>query len=543
MSTTVLERGALHRLDWMLITVIALGSLLLLGLSDSVWYGDATTYASDIRAGNLIEPGHLLWRPLGYRVATTVGGLRSNSDALWALQWLSLISSALAVVGMSLFLLKAGCNRLITSATAALLVVSNGFWTYSFSGCSYSLSIFLLIIAMVFAVAKRDAPVSLCSALLAGGFAGASAATWAIQCLSIPAVLLILVLTPRWDRALRRDHLRNSIAMMTGCVLTFVVPLLAAWNVQASRAFESGGHPSARTLHLWLSSANHGIPAHLGVSQLVRVLIGWPQSILSMFDLGHELRLWGLHERGFPWSPWMLTPVVVYGGAMYSSYLLLKSFTTRSNFERGLVVASLVAICANLLFAVTWQGTDLERYFPSLPFQLLLLALAAKTKMHARGGKAIAVIAIALCAMASVNWEGAFAAALSTDSYRQVWLRELHKATSGKDLVILLGQRKSVISNPHDPDMPKIDNVSNEIVMRGTGWEVAELRNIHETMRHGGRVFLGDSLFGTDESARDGWSFKEFPSPSPLEIQAVFLPFKSDTVAFTAAGERVWLGR
>jgi hypothetical protein len=163
--------------------------------------------------------------------------------------------------------------------------------------------------------------------------------------------------------------------------------------------------------------------------------------------------------------------------------------------------------------------------------------------MHARGGMAVVAIAIALCAIASVNWEGAFAAAFSNDSYRQVWLRELHKATSGKDLVILLGQRKSVISNPHDPDMPKIDNISNEIVMRGTGWEAAELGNIHETMQHGGRVFLGDSLFGTDESARDGWSFKEYPSPSPLEIQGVFLPFKSDIVAFTAAGERVWLGR
>jgi hypothetical protein len=542
MSTTVPERGSLDRSDWMLITVIALGSLLLLGLSDSVWYGDATTYARDIRLGKLIEPGHLLWRPLGYRVAATFGGLRSNSDVLWVLQWLSLLSSALAVVGMSLFLLKVGCNQLITSATAALLVVSNGFWTYSFSGCSYSLSIFLLIIAMVFAVAKRDAPVSLCSAILAGGFAGASAATWAIQCLSLPAVLLILVLTPRWDRALRRDHLRNSIAMMTGCALTFVVPMLVAWNIQASRAFESGGHPSARSLRLWLSSANHGIPAHLGVSQLGRVLIGWPQSILSMSDLGQALRLWSLHERDFPWSPWMLTPVVVYAGAMYSSYVLLKSFTTRSNFERGLVVASLVAICANLLFAVTWQGTDLERYFPSLPFQLLLLGLAAKTRMHARGGMAVVAIAIALCAIASVNWEGAFAAAFSNASYRQVWLRELHKATSGKDLVILLGQRKSVISNPHDPDMPKIDNVSNEI-LRGTGWEAAELSDIYETMQHGGRVFLGDSLFGTDESARDGWSFKEYPSPSPLEIQGVFLPFKSDIVAFTAAGERVWLGR
>ncbi|HEY8051230.1 MAG TPA: hypothetical protein VIE42_00295 [Steroidobacteraceae bacterium] len=525
----------------MLVTVIGLGSLLILGLCHSVWYGDATTYVRDIRDGHLIEPGHLLWRPLGYLVAGTVGALGSSSDVLWVLQWLSLISSALAVAAMSLFLLTAGCNRLITGAIAALLLVSNGFWTYSFSGCSYSLSLFFLIIALVFAVAKRDAPVSLGSAVMAGGFAGAAAAAWAIQCLAIPAVFLVMVLTPGWDRAARRIQLRNSIAMMTGGVLTFVAPLLGAWSLQASHAFESGGHRSAG-LNLWLASSNHGIPAHLGVSQLGRVLIGWPQSMLSMLDLGQQLRLWGLHERGFPWSPWMLTPVIVYAGVISVGCVLLKRFRTHSSFERGLVIASLVAICTNLLFALTWQGTDLERYFPSLPFQLLLVALAARTRMPARSGLAIALTAIALCGVASVNWGGAFAAAFSSDSYRQVWLRELRKATGGKDLVILLGQRKSDISDPHDPDLPKIDNVSNEIVMRGAGWEAAELNNIHETMLHGGRVFLGDSLFGTDGSARDGWSFKEYPSPSPLEIRRVFLPFKSDTIAFTAAGERVWLG-
>ena len=91
--------------------------------------------------------------------------------------------------------------------------------------------------------------------------------------------------------------------------------------------------------------------------------------------------------------------------------------------------------------------------------------------------------------------------------------------------------------------MPKIDNLAIEIEMRGAGWKAAELRNIETTLQHGGRVFLGDSLFGSDSAPRDGWSFKENPSPSPQEIESVFLPFKTNIVAFTAGGEQVWLAK
>jgi hypothetical protein len=124
-----------------------------------------------------------------------------------------------------------------------------------------------------------------------------------------------------------------------------------------------------------------------------------------------------------------------------------------------------------------------------------------------------------------------------------VWLRELRGATSARDLVILFGQRTQGITSPHDPDLPKIDNVSLEIEQRGEGWRAAELRNIAAARQRGGRIFLADTLFGTDSAPRDGWSFREYPRPSPGELQAVFLPFKSDRVGFTVGNEKVWMGK
>ena len=55
-------------------------------LSEGERFGDSITYAKEIRSGSLIEPGHLLWRPLGYVVGHALATLDTYSSALWTLQ-------------------------------------------------------------------------------------------------------------------------------------------------------------------------------------------------------------------------------------------------------------------------------------------------------------------------------------------------------------------------------------------------------------------------------------------------------------------------
>ena len=515
-------------------------SILLFLLSNSVQYGDAIVYAKEMRAGQLLEPGHLAWRPLGYVAAALTGLLRSDSDALWVLQYCSLLFSGLAVAALWLFLRQcAGCGRTTAGAAAALMAVSNGFWVYSFSGSSYSLSILLLVAAMSYASCAKG-PVSAHRALLAGILVGAAASSWAIQVLSLPAVLLLLVLTQPWKRSLWRLHVRNGFAMTGGWMLASLLPLFVAYMWYAHHPVQGQPHATVG-LAPWLASATHGIPPHVSLMQLQRVMIGWPQSILSTFDLGQRLRLWSLREGTFPWSPWLLTPLILYALTAFCVYHLVKNFRSHTHFEHGLIIASAVAITVNLLFALFWQGTDLERYFASLPFQLLLFALTVKHAPATR--RATAVLVISLGFVAWINWQAAFLSVLSSHSYRQVWLSQLRRVATSRDLLVVLGQRKSVIEAPHDSQMPRIRNLTIDITMLGDGWEATVLRDIQTTVQHGGRVFLGDSLFGSDSAPRDGWSFKEIPSPSPQQIQSVFLSFKSNNVAFTAGGEQVWLAK
>jgi hypothetical protein len=100
-----------------------------------------------------------------------------------------------------------------------------------------------------------------------------------------------------------------------------------------------------------------------------------------------------------------------------------------------------------------------------------------------------------------------------------------------------------VIVPPHDGNFPRIDNLSDEIQKGGALWRSSEINEIRKTQSRGGRVFLADSLFWLDSAPRDGWSFREFPMPTPREIHDAFMPFKSEAVAFTVGRERVWAAR
>ena len=551
-NSPVLIRSGLPRLrrsltissDGMALCLLILLSSFLFVSSESAWYGDATVYVSDVRAGAIIEPGHLLWRPLGYLMGALPRQQPAYSIELWYLQLLCLAGSVLAVISMYLVASRM-FGRSAAFLAATLMAVSNGFWAYSFSGCSYSMSVLFTTLALRFALSDRGTVVSPWGAFAAGIFGGLSAATWAIQLLVAPAIWLALMLTPTRDQASTALRIANTARLAAGYLLAFVIPVLAAYWVQNGYGTGSAGATgNSVAFGAWLSSSSHGIPAHYDVARVLRAAMGWPQSVISTSDLGPQLRLWRIHEASFPASAWLASFVVFYAALTSGIRVLAARYSRLDDRDRGVVVASAAAIVINLLFAARWQGTDLERYFPSWPFQLLLIALIIRLTTENRPSRRIVIAGVAvLMGIALVNWYGTFEPVLGQSSYRNAWLRELRQATSARDLVIVFGPRIRVVESPHEPNMPRMENIATDIVMRGSEWRSVALQNIAATRRRGGRVFLADSLFGTSSTPRDGWSFKEYPAPTPGDLQNAFLAFKSDRVAFVVAGERVWLGK
>jgi hypothetical protein len=538
------RQAAARRLAARPLLILLILSAALFASAESVRYGDAPSYANDIRSGALIEAGHLVWRPLGYAVSSSLGWARTNSETLWVLQFLCLGASVLSVLAIYR-LVKPIYGEPAAFLAAMLHAVSNGFWAYSFSGCSYSLSMLLSILSLRLALDQEKNLAVSSRALWAGLCAGLSALAWAVQVLAAPAIWLALLLGPANGRKTMKTTVATTACLASGYLVAFFLPLLVAYFLHRELVGCGGPEEAAHAgMGAWLSCSRHGIAVKFGGVQIFRVAMGWAQSILSISDLNSRLRLWLFHETDFPWTPWIAVLGACYAVLASGIYLLVRGYDGLDRSRRRLLFAAAVAVAINLLFAAVWQGTDLERYFPSWPFQLLIFAQVVSLLSRRWTPFLVGVVGtVLLVLVGTINWIGTFVPLLGRDSYRQAWLSELHRVAGANDLVVVFRQSNSIIQAPHDPSLPKIDNVANEIVMRANTWRARETGKIRATLLRGGKVFLTDALFGIGNTPRDGWSFKEFPSPSPQELQEVFLPFKSDRLAFELKGEKLWVGK
>jgi hypothetical protein len=513
-------------------------------VSQGARFGDATTYAKQIRSGALIEPGHLLWRPLGFVLGHALGTLDSYSSTLWTLQGMCLAASVIGLLATYLL-----CRNVAIPAVAlfvsAIAAVSNGYWVYAFSGCSYTCGILFQTLALHWAIREREAGRGSRDALIAGVFGGLAACAWAINLLVAPAIVLALAATAG-TRMRMRQLLSSAGAFALGYATTFVAPVALAYQRTASATQLRAGARTAAGVNFsqWLSTTRHDVPVHFGPTQLFRAAIGWAQSVLSLSDLGYRLRLWHFGEGAFPLAPWSLAFLSFYAAVLLLAVLLVRERSRLDVRTRSLIYVAVLAVGVNLAFGIAWQGTDLERYMPSWPFQMLLLAIALNIVWQRLDRARFLLLTCAtLVVLVVANWQGTFEPVLAADSYRNLWVTAIRQHASRGDLLVVFGQRKFMIVAPHDENFPKIDNVSDEIEKGGAGWRATEINEIRQTQSRGGRVFLADSLFWTDSKPRDGWSFREYPVPTPRDLRDAFLPFRSDTVAFTAGREQVWLAR
>ena len=510
--------------------------------SEGARFGDATTYAKQIRLGALIEPGHLVWRPLGYFIGHALDTLSTYSSALWTLQGMCLAASVAALAAIYV-LCRNVAGPGIALFISGLTAISNGYWFYAFSGCSYTLGILFQTIALHYAIKKCEATQERKNAFAAGSFGGLAAGAWAPNLLAAPAILVALITTTGDSSRRVRQFLSKAGVVTLGYLTTFVFPLAFAYGCTGAQ-WRVGPTSSAVSFAQWLLTARHGVPLHIGVGPFLRATLGWAQSVISLSDLGYRLKLWFLAEGAFPVSSWGLSLMVFYGTVFLVAMILLRERSRLDVRTRALINAAALALGLNLAFGIAWQGTDLERYMPSWPFQMALLAIALNV-LWERADRAqfIPLIFAPLVILGIVNWHGTFKPVLDANSYRNIWVTTIRQHASRDDLVVVFGQRKIVIVSPHDENFPKINEISDEIEKGGTGWRSVEISEIQRTQKRGGTVFLGDSLFWLDSAPRDGWSFKENPVPTPRDIRDTFLPFKSETVAFTVGREQVWIAR
>lgn len=538
--------GVVRRVGLLSLTIIASFAYL---ASESVDYGDGPYYAHDIYNLLLIDPGHLLWRPLGALIYSVAYVFGYRGDILWILQAISFLASVGSVLATYSFLSR-WTTPIVSLWGASILAFSNGFWGYSVSGSSYSAGLLFTILAITLAAPPRHRRQSVSRTVVAAVSGGMSALFWLPYGLLFPILLGLVAVSigneAGSDRVTIMRHLGLFLVSygvtvglpLVGCYL--FLPLLAPHAVKLVE-FQTQGFLG------WLASSSHGNPPRYGFLQVLKWIFGWAQSVIAFGGFGQAAKLWILDGVELKWSSIVMGFVALLSFYGLLGYGLFKFWLERRVILRAsykpILLLGLCTFLLNSVFAFYWQATDPERYLPSLPFLVLVLAIAVDLERNA--ATRTVMMALSLLVVMSVNWSTAIYPAINPNSFKNQWLMAIREHLDKVDLLIVLGAKKYKLIDPHNPGMPKINNVSENVLTNPSSpeaYKVMALNDIQETRERGGHVFIGDSVFGVNTAPRDGWSFRENPVPSPKELDDLFSPMKGE-FAFAVNGERVWRSR
>ena len=373
--------------------IVILGWLLLLVLTRSLFVGDTAWFADDILGflhrdpavwARMADFGHVAWRPLGALLSAGVlhtFGFRYAEPAVVAGVLVALNIAATLVCAMAL---TSWSLRVTGSPFASGMVGACFLWTTTILDCSRSGTPWIpgltfLLLACLTASSSRPLWIS-------GVLTGISVLFWMPYFLTAPAVLAVRLLSPGGPT--RKATLYRAMQFFCAAGLVIAAGYAIA---AAARGVNSWG-----ALTSWVREASHGDVRN---GLVTRFFFGFPRSILSFADEGILLKRFLYHD---PYSVVNLADVAKLAllklAPFYAAALLILISVYRSARGRYLAVVLLVAAIPNLVLALAFDSSSMERYLALFPFLFICLAwfLGETNRMGT-------LVVCALCALLAIN--------------------------------------------------------------------------------------------------------------------------------------------
>jgi len=340
--------------------------LLVLGifyfLTNPYWYGDALWYALDIAKGELHEsdPGHLIWRPLALGVWSIFGIAPLKLSPLATLQILSGIGTALGCIATYFLALQFTLSKGVAYAASLLVAGSNFCLSYGGSGSAYGPAMGLSTLAICCAL-NGSSQRLLGGWLPAALFAWLATAIWGVSILTLPAIGLAVIFGAK--HSLFKgviDGILYSIVTLLFIGASCAVGYHYAMNAGYSDAFLP-----------WLHQSSHGIKSQISIMSFARAALGFCSSFvyLGSFGTGVKALLTGqsqeAHLARFALPIGTLLMFLV--GIALGKIGLLKTLKKISDEARLLLMLTTVNFICVTAFAISWQGSDIERFCLAIP--------------------------------------------------------------------------------------------------------------------------------------------------------------------------------
>jgi hypothetical protein len=379
---------------------VCLAAYVLLSLlTDSHLSGDGPEYVASIvnrlhgvrKEREFWDAGHLLWRPIGYVIALGAGALgapiRSDASAETVSRILITVSwagGALFAAMLPLWLFRLGISWLGTVLGTLAILSANGFLQYFQGGLPYVPGLACIAVALY---ALESSHRSWISPALAGAAAATAVLFWLPFVFALPAVLLYPFILQKGDR-------RQAKLLLLPLATCAAVGILAYGSILAHLHLTS-----VRDVLDWVSDASHQMTRVKGVS---RAVFGFARSFLNMGTDGALIKRYLLHDPYNPVSLGALFRASLFKLIYFYVLLATIAFALARWVSRRIALFCLIAAVPVLAFAVSWQGGDVERYFPLYPsFALALGACITWTPSGASVGRFISGLFVLM--MVAVN--------------------------------------------------------------------------------------------------------------------------------------------
>ena len=358
---------------------VTLTCVLTLVITRSTFFGDTRFYEIDIASylvgrtpfADLLDFGHLIWRPLGALLAF-------HRDAEYEI---TLVRVHVALLSLNLFASLA-CTwtlwallRLTKKVTAGLSILvvaafvsTNGFVNLSRSGSPWLPGLACVMLACCFTlVAERR---HRAGERVTSYWIAASLTTTLAVLLWVPYVLTVLPIisaglldrpdTPSW-----KTVRRAAIRVLPGAVL--LVAIAYVWAICA-RHISSGPE-----LLAWIRHAEHG---EARGTSIMRFFFGFPRSFFIMGDAGIVWKQFLFHD---PFARGTLLDVAAAGtwilALFYGTLAVGGWFFLRDRDFRGTAFWAAVGVVPTIALAVLFEAGSVERYLALYPMVFVVIGL------------------------------------------------------------------------------------------------------------------------------------------------------------------------
>jgi len=396
-------------------------------LTRPMFLGDTMYYLRTAHPGapEFWDFGHLFWRPLLYLLLRHLSALDIAGRFLRAfhiLDFASTIAGLLAVCFTVATVRLFTRGIVATTICAVLLSFSQVVLTYSKGGCAYIFGFLALSAAFYISLGssireQRGWRVPIVS----GALLALSVCLWLPYVLAIPGVLLApIVFSGNPKRRWRLAVATAIVCAAAGAASYGAVTI----------------HLGIRNLHgfvTWAQASSHSVT----ISGARRAVFGFARSFLSLGEDGVIFKRYLLHD---PYNPVGFREILATAlWKVILFYFFVASILVnlaRSPLGRKASTVLLVSAVPVLAFAVSWQGTDLERYLPLFPALMLAIGLGVGDAKLSTATTWLAAVFVASMLISNVS---AFSSGARARQLREMsrTLQSLNEKLPSDSLVLL----------------------------------------------------------------------------------------------------------